>query len=421
MKPIRRILSYVLDRGRVRMRIRWNGDEMMVSTGCNVDRVNSKGKAIWDGRRCIPNSRHGVRKVLGVEINRMLDYLEDEISKIFYEFEISNHMPTISEVRELLRPEKKPKVTFEQSYLQFIIDGEKHRDWATNTVKSVRQVKNLVLKFDSDVTLADIDEKWLDSFVEYQKRHKLSDKKYSTGSDGFSNSVIQKNCRVLRWFLKWAAEKKLVSSSLAENFHPHLKTIRKPVIFLTWEELMRVYNLQLPIGSWLDKARDLFCFQSFTSLRYSDIAFLSPDQVGEDVIRIVTVKTATTLEIDLNKYSRSILNKYSGIYSDRALPYLTNFQLNYYIKQVGKLAEINETISISQYYGSDRVVERRPKWDLLSSHAGRRTFICNALALGISPNIVMKWTGHSEYSAMRPYIDIADSIRKKSMGLFDKL
>ena len=51
----------------------------------------------------------------------------------------------------------------------------------------------------------------------------------------------------------------------------------------------------------------------------------------------------------------------------------------------------------------------------------RRTFIVNALSLGITPNIVMKWTGHSDYKAMKPYIDIVDSIKASSMTKFDGL
>ena len=47
--------------------------------------------------------------------------------------------------------------------------------------------------------------------------------------------------------------------------------------------------------------------------------------------------------------------------------------------------------------------------------AGRRTFIVNALSLGIPPNVVMKWTGHNDYKAMKPYIDIVDSIKAREM------
>ena len=54
-------------------------------------------------------------------------------------------------------------------------------------------------------------------------------------------------------------------------------------------------------------------------------------------------------------------------------------------------------------------------------HAGRRTFICNALALGIPAQVVMKWTGHSDYKAMKPYIDIADDIKANAMNKFNQL
>ena len=56
---------------------------------------------------------------------------------------------------------------------------------------------------------------------------------------------------------------------------------------------------------------------------------------------------------------------------------------------------------------------------LLGTHAGRRTFICNTLALGIPPQVVMKWTGHSDYKAMKPYIDIADDIKANEMCIRD--
>ena len=62
-----------------------------------------------------------------------------------------------------------------------------------------------------------------------------------------------------------------------------------------------------------------------------------------------------------------------------------------------------------------------PKYELLVSHVGRRTFICNALSLGIPAQVVMKWTGHSDYKAMKPYIDIADDIKAVSMSKFNML
>lgn len=45
------------------------------------------------------------------------------------------------------------------------------------------------------------------------------------------------------------------------------------------------------------------------------------------------------------------------------------------------------------------------------THNGSRTSIVNALSLSITPNILMKWTVHSDYKAMKPYIDIVDFIK----------
>ena len=68
-----------------------------------------------------------------------------------------------------------------------------------------------------------------------------------------------------------------------------------------------------------------------------------------------------------------------------------------------------------------KVMKRIAKYALLGTHAGLRTFICNALALGIPPQVVMKWTGHSDYKAMKLYIDIADDIKANAMSKFNQL
>ena len=76
---------------------------------------------------------------------------------------------------------------------------------------------------------------------------------------------------------------------------------------------------------------------------------------------------------------------------------------------------------VTTYKGNVRTDKIQPKWELVGTHTGRRTFIVNALSLGITPNIVMKWTGHSDYKAMKPYLDIVDSIKASSMTKFDGL
>ena len=125
----------------------------------------------------------------------------------------------------------------------------------------------------------------------------------------------------------------------------------------------------------------------------------------------------------MNKHSRSILEKYENVVfeKDKALPVISNQRMNDYLKELAELAGIDEPIRETYYIGNKRIDEVTPKYALLSTHAGRRTFICNALSLGIPANVVMKWTGHSDYKAMKPYIDIADDIKANAMNKFDQL
>ena len=106
---------------------------------------------------------------------------------------------------------------------------------------------------------------------------------------------------------------------------------------------------------------------------------------------------------------------------DKALPVITNQKMNEYLKELAEFAGINEPIRQTYYKGNERIDEVTPKYALLGTPAGCRTFICNALALGIPPQVVMKWAGHSDYKAMKPYIDIGDGIKANAMSKFNQL
>ena len=95
--------------------------------------------------------------------------------------------------------------------------------------------------------------------------------------------------------------------------------------------------------------------------------------------------------------------------------------MNDYLKELGALCGIDQPQTIVYFKGNQRIEEVHPKYELLGTHAGRRTFICNALSFGIPTQVVMKWTGHSDYKAMKPYIDIADDIKAKAMNKFDEM
>ena len=95
--------------------------------------------------------------------------------------------------------------------------------------------------------------------------------------------------------------------------------------------------------------------------------------------------------------------------------------MNDYLKELGQICEINEPQKVVFYQGSKRRESVFPKWQLLTTHCGRRTFVVNALRLGIPSEVIIRWTGHSDFKAMKPYVKIVDELKKQSMAKFDTL
>lgn len=75
---------------------------------------------------------------------------------------------------------------------------------------------------------------------------------------------------------------------------------------------MRIYNMYIKEGT-LSTVRDVFCFCCFTGLRYSDVYNLRKTDIINGKIDIVTQKDSDNIQIELNKYSKSILDKYEDI------------------------------------------------------------------------------------------------------------
>lgn len=111
---------------------------------------------------------------------------------------------------------------------------------------------------------------------------------------------------------------------------------------------------------YLEQVRDVLCFTCFTGLRYSDVYNLKKSDAKDDYIEITTIKTKDSLLIDLNTYSRAILEKYNDIPypNGKALPVISNQKFNEYLKELGGFAEINdpETVIIKAVNGLKKLI-----------------------------------------------------------------
>ena len=405
----------VIENVPIRMRVIFASHRIEFTTGYRID------AAKWDAdKQRVKNGCTNKLKQSASDINTDLLRYYTIMQEVFKEYEVKDIMPTPQEIKEAfnnkVNPTEEPQEIqkgFWEIFNEFVSECGKQNNWTDSTYEKFAAVKNHIKEFRAEPTFVYFDEEGLNNYVDFLRKTK-----------DMRNSTIGKQLGFLKWFIRWAFKKGYHQSIAFETFKPKLKNTPKKVIFLTWDELNKLKSCNIPQNKqYLERVRDVFLFCCFTGLRYSDVYNLRSSDVKADHIEITTVKTADSLVIELNNHSKAILEKYKDVHfeGNKVLPVISNQKMNDYLKELGELAEINEPIRETYYKGNQRIDEVTPKYALLGTHAGRRTFICNALALGIPAQVVMKWTGHSDYKAMKPYIDIADDIKANAMSRFNQL
>jgi integrase len=405
----------------IRMRVIYSGQRIDLSTGYRIDADK------WDAdKQRVKNGCTNKLKQTASEINTNLLKYYTNIQNIFKEYEVQENIPSPEQIRlafaskikkrkdaiETVEEVVKEEISFMQLFDAFVKECGTQNNWTVGTSEKFTTAKKHLTDFNPQISLETLDDATLNAYIEF-----LSDK-------DLRNVTIAKQISFLKWFLRWTVKKGYNTNTAFSAFKPKLKTTPKKVIFLTWQELAHLKEYEIPTTkSYLERVRDVFLFCCFTGLRYSDVFNLKRSDIKNNHIEITTVKTADSLIIELNNHSKTILEKYKNIpfEKDKVLPVISNSKMNEYIKELAELVEINEPVRETYYKGNKRIDEVQPKYALLGTHTGRRTFICNALSLGIPAHVVMKWTGHSDYTAMKPYIDIADHIKANEMDKFNRL
>lgn len=409
----------IVENAPIRMRVVFANNRIDFSTGYRID------VAKWDNdKQLVKNGCTNKLKQSASDINTDILKYYTIIQNIFKIFETQNIFPTAEQIKKEFNISKKSIkdgndqveiviVDFMQVFDEFVKECGRQNNWTEATYEKFDTTKSHLKVFNPNITFDYFDEFGLNEYVIFLRETKK-----------MRNSTIGKQLGFLKWFLRWADKKGYNKIKAYSFFKPKLKSTPKKVIFLNWEELTKLRDYKIPeTKQYLERIRDVFLMTCYSGLRYSDVYNLRRSDIKAEHIEITTVKTADSLIIELNDHSKAILDKYKDIpfKDNKALPVISNQKMNDYLKELAELAEINEPVRETYYRGNERIDDVTPKYAVLGTHAGRRTFICNALSLGIPAQVIMKWTGHSDYKSMKPYIDVADNIKASAMSKFNQL
>jgi len=418
------IRFYIREVGsQVMCRVRWNHShyEAVFATGVYAQIEK------WDPdqQKAKKGSIHDVSGVRfsATEINARIAEYREIIETCFATCSLRNVLPLNKELKEMVdlelgHSEEEEKVTvkekgktLEDLFDEFLFTCGRQKNWNDIAKEKYEQAMMHLTSSNPGITIRSIT---IDTM--YKLRDWYID-------NGYKNRTINKQIVMLKSFLRWINQQEGYSIPAdVLNFRTNLKVINKTVTFLHYDELIAFSQYKF-CNKRLEKARDLWCFMAFTSLRYSDLAALHvTDIIDGERISLYTEKTDELITVPLCENAKQILKKYKRHHKkdDLVFDALSNQKLNDYIKEAAKEAGLNRIIVDTYYVGTKRLRETHRFYEIISCHDARRTFVSCSLAMGIPPEVVMKATGHHDYKTMKPYIATSDETQVREMSKWNQ-
>lgn len=374
--------------------------------------------SIWDKdtQRAVESKENQGAKKLNKNLSRYESFIDNLVDLAKF-----NKVPlTIEYLKKMLDEEfkahkkiqteltesEKLKLNLLEFLDQFIDDCKSGKKLTPNgkryrmvTIKGFTTLKHHLLEYqiqtNKKIDFKDITIDFYDDFLKYFNDNQ---KKVNT---------IGKNVKNLKTLLNAATE---------DGFNTYLEFQRKKFkvvteetdkIYLSEKELLAIYDLDLTNNKRLDNVRDLFLIGAYTALRFGDMEKLKGDDFvftdKMNYLRITTQKTDTNVIIPLKEIVLAIYSKHEG-----KLPRcVTNQKMNEYLKEIGKLAQLYDIVSVSSTKGGMRFDEKFAKWQLITTHTARRSAATNMYLAGIPTISIMKITGHKTEKAFLKYIRIS--------------
>jgi integrase len=329
------------------------------------------------------------------EFNSGLDFIETPVKTVYRRLNNDGIVPSVDKIKtELTKELKRDQQTERISFMKFIEELIQNTSKKPNTIKNYKQALVKLRDFKKEtkkpVDFENINLEFYNDFTKY-----LNKKGYSINSIG----GFIKNVKV---FMNEATDRGLNKN--LEYLNKRFKVIEEhaDTIYLTQEEILKIYELDLSKNERLEKVRDLFIVGCYTGLRFSDIEQVNRDNFikGSSQIKIKTQKTGETVVIPVHKFVKHINDKYEGVLPNS----ISNQKMNDYLKEVAQLAGLVESVLISITKGGKRVQESFSKYELVSTHTARRSFATNLYLADVPSITIMKITGHKTEKAFLKYI-----------------
>jgi integrase len=390
---------------------RYKGKSLVVSTGQFIEAQN------WNKNKQRVKSNTATINDGSDFLNNYLDNLELECNRVF-NAALKNGIPAPETVKKELKnylnrvEDSKPDNSDFFKLVDRFISGEikaKGKDKSTNTLQNYNTVKGHLKDYESHfkvkITFDSINLDFFYSYVSYLKKIKR-----------LATNTIAKDITVLKVFMGEAVDLGLTNNMQFKHKKFAVQETQTDAVYLTDQEIIKIWKLDLSNNKRLERAKDLFVFGCFVGLRFSDYSSIKPENIvnidGEQFIKIVTTKTKELVIIPCNPIVLQIFEKYKDNHNSLPRSYSVQ-KFNEYIKDVCEKAELNETGRLS----TDLT---KKLYECITSHTARRSFCTNLYLDGFPIIEIMKISGHKTESAFLKYIKVSKLDSAKRLSAFIK-
>jgi integrase len=304
---------------------------------------------------------------------------------------------------------KVERVTLFDYIQQLIVDSENGRRLIdgkqvnTRTVQRYQTTFKLLSDFQTKYkTVIDFDAIDLDFYKDFSS--------YMAKTKDYTPATMGKHVSTLKTFLNVATQEGInVNLKYQSKGFKAIET-ESDSIHLNESEILEIERLDLSANPRLDHVRDLFLIGCYTGLRYSDFTTIQPKDIrqGKDgeYLDIIQFKTKGRVEIAIHRTVRAILDKYHGQLPEA----ISNQKFNDYLKEVAEMVEsLQVLVTRSITKGGKTIEDVKPKWQLVSSHTGRRSYATNEYERGTPTLSIMDITGHRTERSFLGYVKTSAS------------
>lgn len=309
-------------------------------------------------------------------------------------------------IKEELKPKK--QVTSKNNDFWAVWDyylEDRKNYFKPASLRKVKSFKSHLIKFES-YNKAPLE---FDNITEHLL-NKLQNYFYEQAK--LNTQTTAKYIGILKMVLNWAVKEGYTKTQTFRSFHP-IQQKDSFKVALSFDDLQKIRDAEIEKKKYLQNVRSLFLLSCSTGLRYSDYVrikkeHIKKDEEGDHYLQITQEKTGDQVELPLTSEALTIVD---NIIDGRVHP-ITNQRMNEYVKELCKIAGLNESFAVRRYTGKIYTEVNKPKYELISSHTGRRTFATNLLLRNIPAETVMIFTGHKDYKSFAKYINIPKNTQR---------